>query len=184
MCFVFLLEGAGVAQPAFSSVSYVRLSPFYRGGTKALSGWASSFKVTRFTYDRAETGHQAVGLQSTCSSHHILIRDFISRHPGLSPFFPLALIFFWPGSYNGSATLRSFPRGQPLLGTQERKKVSCVSSVRVPRLSTQPAGRWLINEAPYWRHLGPFWFKITLHPIKMENPQNCGDPIKPLTQRE
>ena len=38
MWFGFLLEGAGVAQPAVSSVSYVRLSPFYRGGTKALSG--------------------------------------------------------------------------------------------------------------------------------------------------
>ena len=109
-CLVFLLEGAGVAQPAFSSVSYVWLSPFYRGGTEALSGWASAFKVTCFTYDRAETGHQAVGFHSTCSSHHILIRDFISRHPGLEPIFPFGSDFLWAWALKWFSHLEELPQ--------------------------------------------------------------------------
>lgn len=181
VCLVFLLEGAGVAQPAFS---YVWLSPFYRGGTEALSGWASAFKVTRFTYDGAEIGHQAVGFHSTCSSHRILIRDFVSRHPGLEPIFSFGSDFLLAWALKWFSHLEELPQRAAAPGDSREKEGVCVSSVRVLRLSTQPAGRRLINEAPYWRHLGPFWFKITLHPIKTENPQNCGDPIKPLTQRE
>lgn len=93
---------------------------------------------------------RSVRLQSTCSPRYILIWDFISSHTGLQPIFPFGSDFFsgqdpiMPGPPRGVP-----PTGQLLSRRQRERRLVALSSVRVPRLSTRPGGKGLINDKPY-----------------------------------
>lgn len=158
--------------------------PFFRRGNRSIKGISNILQGHTLSTWRDTVCSQVRRPQSTGSPHYTLIGILFPVALVWSPFSFLARISFWPGSYNVWATLKSSSHRMAALSDSEKKTLSCPVLCKGAQHSTQPGGQGLINEEPYWRHLGPLWFKITLHPIKTENPQNCDDPIKPLTQRE
>lgn len=146
-CITFLLGSTGLDLASLQSCELHTMIPILWNRKSRLT---NIFKVT----------HLIPGAASICSQIQAPEHMFSSLGLDYKSHWSEVHFPFWVWFLSGLGLIMPeppwgvFPTEQLFLGSQRERWCLAPFSVRVSRFSTQPGGQGLINEEPYWRHLG------------------------------